>query len=58
MKSIGEEAFCDCNSDLIVTVVKGSYAESYAKENNIKYSYAQSNQNTSCNQTWKGILLK
>ena len=56
--SIGDEAFCDCNSDLIVTVVKGSYAESYAKENNIKYSYAQSNQNTSSNQTWKGIFTQ
>ena len=37
--SIGEAAFGDCG-ELILTVAEGSYAEVYAKENNIPYVFA------------------
>ena len=37
--SIGEAAFADCG-DLTLTVVEGSYAEQYARENDIPYVYA------------------
>lgn len=34
---IGEDVFRDANEELVLTVQPGSYAESYAKENNIAY---------------------
>ena len=37
--SIGDDAFSDCKS-LILTVDEDSYAENYAKENGIQYTYA------------------
>ena len=36
--SIGERAFKDCDS-LIITCSQGSYAEQYARDNNINYRY-------------------
>lgn len=36
---IEEGTFSNCNENLVLTVVCGSYAETYAKENGIKYSY-------------------
>lgn len=38
---ISEDAFTGCNSDLNLMVVKESYAETYAKENNLKYKYIE-----------------
>ena len=35
--SIGSKAFSDCSEDLTIHTPKDSYAESYAKDNNIKY---------------------
>jgi len=38
VQDIGFEAFKDCHADFYLDVVKGSYAEKYAKENDISYS--------------------
>ena len=37
--NIQEDAFYNCSKDLIIYCVENSYAETYAKENHIKYSY-------------------
>ncbi len=39
LTTIGQSAFSGCKS-LTLVVVKGSYAETYAKENGLKYKYA------------------
>ena len=39
LTTIGQSAFYGCKS-LTLVVVKGSYAETYAKENGLKYKYA------------------
>ena len=36
---IEQDTFKNCSPDLIIKCKKGSYAESYAKENNINYEY-------------------
>ena len=38
--SIGESAFSNCDN-LTLRVLPNSYAEQYAKENNIKYTYIE-----------------
>ena len=38
--SIGESAFSNCDN-LTLHVLPDSYAEQYAKENNIKYTYIE-----------------
>ena len=38
VKKIGYDAFRDCHEDFYLDVVKGSYAEKYAEENDISYS--------------------
>lgn len=37
--NIEDRAFEGCSSDLTLSVIKDSYAESYAKENGLKYNY-------------------
>ena len=37
--SIGENAFTECSEDLIITVVRGSYAEQYCVDNDLPYRY-------------------
>ena len=44
VKTIGKDAFEDCDN-LTVTVEKGSFAEEYCKENNVKYMYEDSLKN-------------
>lgn len=39
--SIGEEAFAKCSNSLTLEVEKDSYAEQYAKDNNIHYQYIE-----------------
>ena len=39
VKDMGSEIFLGCNPDLTLYVIKGSYAESYAKLYKLKYSY-------------------
>ncbi|MDY6073206.1 MAG: leucine-rich repeat domain-containing protein, partial [Eubacteriales bacterium] len=39
--TIGEYAFDGCDN-IKITVVKGSYAEKYCQENNVKYIYEDS----------------
>lgn len=42
MTSIGEEAFSDCDS-LTITVQRDSYAAEYCKENDLKYTFTDTN---------------
>ena len=37
--NLGDDIFEECQSNLIIYLKKDSYAEKYAKENNIKYKY-------------------
>ena len=37
LTEIGEDAFCGCSEDLTIHAPKGSYAEQYAKENDIPF---------------------
>ena len=48
---IGEEAFQDCNSQLTISCSEGSYAESYAKKNNIKTSTIAKTETTNAKLT-------
>ncbi|MBR4145507.1 MAG: leucine-rich repeat protein [Lachnospiraceae bacterium] len=48
---IGEEAFQDCNSQLTILCSEGSYAESYAKNNNIKTSTVAKTETTNAKLT-------
>lgn len=48
--NIGESVFLDCGN-LTLIVTKGSYAESYAKENGLKYSYS-----ALCAHNYKGEI--
>ena len=51
MTEIGESAFDGCSSDLTLVVVRGSYAETYAKQNEIKYRYTEDTEE--CTHTYK-----
>ena len=53
--SIGEGIF---NGDSVLKVVKGSYAETYAKENNIKYVYVPGSASLPCAHTWNTSITK
>ena len=51
--SIGNAAFSGCSKNLTLTIVKGSYAEIYARENNINYSYKKE-----CKHDYKSKVTK
>lgn len=38
-----ESTFKDCNSEVVIYCIRGSYAEKYAKENKMKYQYINTN---------------
>ncbi len=40
--AIGKDAFISCSDRLILTVGHGSYAETYARENDLQYMYPDS----------------
>lgn len=56
--SIGGYAFYVRNRKLVLTVVEGSYAEAYAKQYNIEYSYVGSSESPSCVHIWSTLNTK
>ncbi len=58
VRNIGQKIFFGCNKDLVLKVCKGSYAEIYAKENNIKYSYVDSSETPACSHAFSNIVTK
>ena len=57
VRNIGNDAFA-CNSSLVLSVYPDSYAEVYAKRNNIKYSYTENGENSTCDHTWNTSTIK
>lgn len=42
-ETIGDDAFSGCSEELVITVVRDSYAMEYCKEHGLKYTYSEVN---------------
>lgn len=49
VESIGSDTFSGCSESLVLNVTEGSYAETFAKDNGLSYSYVGSEE---CDHTW------